>query len=66
MIQFGGQTSIKLTDQLNKAGVKILGTAPEYIDAAEDRKKFDKILEEIGVPRPKGNRIYPEEALRHQ
>jgi carbamoyl-phosphate synthase large subunit len=64
MIQFGGQTSIKLTDQLNKAGVKILGTAPEYIDAAEDRKKFDKILEEIGVPRPKGKTVFTlEEAL---
>lgn len=62
--QFGGQTAIKLTDPLDKAGVRILGTSAKDVDAAEDREKFDSILESLGIPRPKGSTIFTlEEAL---
>ncbi len=64
IVQFGGQTAIKLTSDLNKMGVKIFGTEPKYIDAAEDREKFDAILEELDIPRPKGKTVYTlEQAL---
>ncbi len=64
IVQFGGQTAIKLTKHLNDIGVKIFGTEPKYVDAAEDREKFDEILEEIGIPRPKGRTVYTlEQAL---
>jgi carbamoyl-phosphate synthase large subunit len=56
--QFGGQTSIKLTKPLYDMGVKIFGTEPKYVDAAEDREKFDEILEELNIPRPKGKTVY--------
>ncbi|KNY26455.1 carbamoyl-phosphate synthase large subunit [Pseudobacteroides cellulosolvens] len=58
IVQFGGQTAIKLTKALNEMGVKIYGTEPKYVDAAEDREKFDAILEEVGIPRPQGKTVY--------
>jgi carbamoyl-phosphate synthase large subunit len=64
IVQFGGQTAIKLTKTLHEMGVKIFGTEPKYVDAAEDREKFDAILEEVGIPRPKGRTVYTlDEAL---
>lgn len=64
IVQFGGQTAIKLTKTLHEMGVKIFGTEPKYVDAAEDREKFDAILEEVGIPRPKGRTIFTlDEAL---
>lgn len=58
VVQFGGQTAIKLTESLMKMGVPILGTSAENVDAAEDRELFDKILEECGIPRPNGGTVY--------
>ncbi len=64
VLQFGGQTAIKLTNALKEMGVKILGTSPENIDAAEDREKFDEILEKCNIARPQGKMVYTlEEAL---
>ena len=64
VVQFGGQTAIKLTEALLKMGVKILGTSAETVDAAEDRELFDEILEECCIPRPKGTTVFTcEEAL---
>lgn len=64
IVQFGGQTAIKLTRALHEMGVQIFGTEPKYVDAAEDREKFDAILEEIGIPRPSGKTVYTlEQAL---
>ena len=54
VVQFGGQTAIKLTEKLNKIGVPILGTSAENVDAAEDRELFDEILEQCCIPRPTG------------
>lgn len=54
ILQFGGQTSIKLAGFMEKMGVKVLGTQPMYIDMAEDRKKMDRLLEELEIPRPEG------------
>ena len=65
IVQFGGQTAIKLTKALDNMGVKIFGTEPKYVDAAEDREKFDEILEELGIPRPKGKTVFTlDEALK--
>lgn len=65
VVQFGGQTAIKLTESLLKMGVKILGTSAENVDAAEDRELFDEILEECCIPRPQGKTVYTtEEALQ--
>jgi len=62
--EFGGQTAIKLTNPLAKQGIRIFGTDAKNVDAAEDREKFDRILEELGIPRPKGYTIFTlEEAL---
>lgn len=58
VVQFGGQTAIKLTEALMKMGIPILGTAAEDVDAAEDRELFDKILESCQIPRPSGNTVY--------
>ena len=58
VVQFGGQTAIKLTESLMKMGVPILGTSAENVDAAEDRELFDKILEECEIPRPSGGTVY--------
>ena len=64
IVQFGGQTAIKLTKALSELGVKILGTSEENIDAAENREKFDNILEKCGIPRPAGKMVFTkEEAL---
>ncbi len=58
VVQFGGQTAIKLTKYLSKKGVKILGTGADSIDAAEDRERFDKLLEKCGIPRPAGHTVF--------
>ena len=64
VVQFGGQTAIKLTEALMKMGVPILGTSAEDVDAAEDRELFDKILEQCGIPRAKGHTVFTvDEAL---
>ena len=64
VVQFGGQTAIKLTESLMKMGVPILGTSAENVDAAEDRELFDKILEECGIPRPSGGTVYTAEEAK--
>ncbi len=65
VVQFGGQTAIKLTEALRDMGVPIFGTSAENVDAAEDRELFDAILEECGIPRPKGHTVYTaDEAIR--
>ena len=58
VVQFGGQTAIKLTESLMKMGVPILGTKAEDVDAAEDRELFDKILEQTEIPRAAGGTVY--------
>lgn len=64
VVQFGGQTAIKLTRHLTKMGVKILGTSADSIDEAEDRERFDALLETCGIPRPQGHTVFTaEEAL---
>ncbi|MCL2451300.1 carbamoyl-phosphate synthase large subunit [Candidatus Saccharibacteria bacterium] len=64
IVQFGGQTAIKMTDYLNSIGVKVLGTKPADIDRAEDREKFDEALENINVRRPIGKTVFTyEEAI---
>jgi carbamoyl-phosphate synthase large subunit len=65
VVQFGGQTAIKLTKHLEKLGVKILGTSADAIDEAEDRERFDALLERCGIPRPQGHTVYTaEQALQ--
>ena len=61
IVQFGGQTAINLASHIEKLGVPILGTPAWSIDAAEDREKFDVILNECGIPRPKGGTVFTEE-----
>ena len=64
VVQFGGQTAIKLTKHLQKLGVKILGTSADAIDEAEDRERFDELLERCGIPRPAGDTVFTcDEAL---
>ncbi|MCI8549878.1 MAG: carbamoyl-phosphate synthase large subunit [Lachnospiraceae bacterium] len=64
VVQFGGQTAIKLTEALMRMGVPILGTSAKDVDAAEDRELFDRILEECCIPRPAGHTVYTcEEAI---
>ena len=58
VVQFGGQTAIKLTESLMKMGVPILGTIAEDVDAAEDRELFDEILEKTNIPRAAGDTVY--------
>lgn len=58
ILQFGGQTAIKLAKFLKKKGIRILGTGSEQIDAAEDREKFEALLEELGINRPKGIAVW--------
>ena len=58
VVQFGGQTAIKLTEALTKMGVPILGTKAEDVDAAEDRELFDEILEKTGIPRAAGGTVF--------
>ena len=64
VVQFGGQTAIKLTESLMKMGVPILGTKAEDVDAAEDRELFDKILEETQIPRAEGGTVYTAEEAK--
>lgn len=65
VVQFGGQTAIKLTRHLSEMGVKILGTSADMIDAAEDRERFDEVLEKCGIMRPKGHTVMTtEEAIK--
>ena len=65
VVQFGGQTAIKLTKHLTEMGVRILGTSAADIDAAEDRELFDDLLEKCGIPRPKGETVFTaEQALK--
>ena len=65
VVQFGGQTAIKLAKALTEMGVQILGTSSDGVDAAEDRERFDEILEKCGIPRAKGRTVYTtQEALK--
>lgn len=64
VVQFGGQTAIKLTESLMKMGVPILGTKAEDVDAAEDRELFDEILEKCGIPRPTGGTVFTAEEAK--
>lgn len=58
IVQFGGQTAINLASSLDKAGVKILGSSNDSIDRAEDRDRFDNMLEKLGIPRPPGKSVF--------
>ena len=65
VVQFGGQTAIKLAKALTEMGVQILGTSADGVDAAEDRERFDEILEKCGIPRAKGRTVFTtQEALQ--
>lgn len=64
VVQFGGQTAIKLTQSLMQMGVPILGTAAEDVDAAEDRELFDEILQETGIPRAAGGTVFTSEEAK--
>ena len=65
VVQFGGQTAIKLTQALMEMGVPILGTSAKNVDAAEDRELFDEILEQCCIPRPAGKTVFTaEEAIK--
>jgi carbamoyl-phosphate synthase large subunit len=64
VVQFGGQTAIKLTQALMEMGVPILGTSAENVDAAEDRQLFDEILQKCGIRRPKGETVYTAEEAK--
>ena len=64
VVQFGGQTAIKLSQHLNEMGLQILGTPVDSIDKAEDKERFDEMLEKLDIPRPKGETVFTtEEAL---
>ncbi len=60
VVAFGGQTAIKLTKYLDQQGIRILGTSADGIDLAEDRERFEKLCEQLGVNRPKGETIFTE------
>jgi carbamoyl-phosphate synthase large subunit len=63
IVQFGGQTPLNLSDRLHKAGVPIIGTSPDSIDLAEDRKRFSALLQELNIPQPaNGTAVSPDEA----
>ena len=65
IVQFGGQTPLNLALELKRNGVPIIGTAPESIDLAEDRRRFGRLLEELKIPQPhNGTALVPEEAAR--
>ena len=61
VVQFGGQTAIKLTKYLDELGVRILGTSADAIDEAEDRERFDALLERCEIPRPQGHTVFTTE-----
>ena len=58
IVQFGGQTAIKLSKKLSRKNIKILGTSDNSIDIAEDRKRFDELLEKFSIPRPEGYSVF--------
>ena len=64
VVQFGGQTAIKLIKHLVKLGVNILGTSADSIDAAEDRERFDELLEQCHIPRPSGHTVFTAEQAK--
>src|SRR5580765_8407359 len=65
IVQFGGQTPLNLALELKRNGVPIIGTAPESIDLAEDRRRFGRLLDELRIPQPRnGTALVPEEAAR--
>ena len=64
IVQFGGQTPLKLADALEKAGIPILGTSPDMIDLAEDRDRFQKLLHKLGLKQPKNGIAYSVEQAR--
>ena len=64
VVQFGGQTAIKLTEALMKMGVPIFGTSAENVDAAEDRELFDEILAQCKIPRPTGGTVFTAEEAK--
>ena len=64
VVQFGGQTAIKLTEALMKMGVPIFGTSAENVDAAEDRELFDEILAKCKIPRPTGGTVFTAEEAK--
>ena len=64
VVQFGGQTAIKLTADLQKMGVPILGTQPDDVDAAEDRERFDEILQQTGCQRAAGHTVFTAEEAK--
>ena len=64
VVQFGGQTAIKLTEALMKMGVPILGTSADDVDAAEDRERFDEVLNACGIRRPKGETVFTAEEAK--
>ena len=64
VVQFGGQTAIKLTEALMKMGVPIFGTRAEDVDAAEDRELFDEILEQTHIPRASGGTVFTAEEAK--
>ena len=64
VVQFGGQTAIKLTESLMKMGVPILGTSAENVDRAEDRELFDEVLEKCSIPRPSGHTVFTAEEAK--
>ena len=64
VVQFGGQTAIKLTEALLMMGIPILGTSAENVDAAEDRELFDEILEQCQIPRPTGGTVFTAEEAK--
>lgn len=64
IVQFGGQTAIKLVEAISDAGYTILGTQPQHINEAEDREEFDRVLNELAISRPKGKTVFtPQEAV---
>ncbi|MCI5802183.1 MAG: carbamoyl-phosphate synthase large subunit [Oscillospiraceae bacterium] len=64
VVQFGGQTAIKLTKSLKSMGVRILGTSADAIDEAEDRERFDALLERCRIPRPQGHTVFTAEEAK--
>ncbi|MEN6351497.1 MAG: carbamoyl-phosphate synthase (glutamine-hydrolyzing) large subunit, partial [Syntrophomonas sp.] len=58
IVQFGGQTAINLANALNRAGIKLLGSSNDSIDRAEDRDRFDSMVEKLGIPRPPGKSVF--------
>jgi len=65
IVQFGGQTPLNLALELKRNGVPIIGTAPESIDLAEDRRRFGRLLDELKIPQPRNaTALVPEEAAR--